>query len=124
MPIPPCQKCGLCCTANYSGDSTYVDLSERDVDRLRKHRLKILYTQHGHAGLATKTTATGTRCVALKGKVLQSVSCSVYEDRPTLCRRFERGGVSCRYELQQAGLLEPTTLQRLTRAIYGREPPA
>ncbi|MGK3981239.1 YkgJ family cysteine cluster protein [Sorangium sp. So ce118] len=94
-----CQRCGACCgpTEDYP---TYVDLFAGDVGRLPpRYRLHVI-----GSSLATKETSSGTVCVALRGSVGKRVSCAIYESRPTLCRRFERGSKACREAREYAGL--------------------
>jgi Fe-S-cluster containining protein len=37
----------------------------------------------------------GNRCCALRGTVGQSVSCSIYQDRPRACQQFQPGSPLC-----------------------------
>ena len=104
-----CQKCGLCCVPPY-GQDRFADVTEQDEARLgRKYvRLNVIHTspfdvlvgamgsrivpqgalktktQHQYSGpLKGMTFAT---CVALKGSLMEKVSCSIYEKRPSVCR--------------------------------------
>ena len=37
-----------------------------------------------------------SRCIALDGKIGESVCCKVYNDRPNSCRNFEPGSDLCK----------------------------
>lgn len=45
------------------------------------------------------------RCVALRGEVGVSVACSVYNDRPDACRKFEVGSELCNEARRKVGIL-------------------
>jgi hypothetical protein len=52
-----------------------------------------------HAGAGGRPT-----CVGFEGIVGGPCGCSVYEDRPGVCRQFEVGEALCRQAREQAGL--------------------
>lgn len=81
----PCLSCGACCAffrvAFYwieaeagSEYSVPINLTE-DLDA-RQRCMKGTNSKHS------------PKCIALKGKIGQKASCSIYENRPTPCRRF------------------------------------
>jgi len=35
------------------------------------------------------------RCKALRGTLMENVSCEIYENRPSVCMKFEKGGKRC-----------------------------
>jgi len=37
----------------------------------------------------------GNRCAALEGTLSETVSCSVYANRPLVCREFQAGSADC-----------------------------
>lgn len=43
-------------------------------------------------------------CSALVGKIGESVSCSIYEERPKMCKTFDRGSPECLIARSEAGL--------------------
>ena len=45
--------------------------------------------------LRTKTVEGKSRCIALEGTLMERVACNSYENRPTVCRKFERGSAAC-----------------------------
>ena len=46
------------------------------------------------------------RCSALRGELGRSVECSVYEDRPAVCRRFEAGSEGCLKSRAERGITD------------------
>lgn len=58
------------------------------------------------AMLGTKLDGRGKRvCVALDGEFGDSCSCSVYELRPTACRKFEAGSALCIEARKRVGIV-------------------
>jgi len=102
----PCTSCGACC-------ATYrVSFYHGETDDLPGGLVP--------AGLVEKLTAVmacmrGTerqppRCVALRGAIGESVSCAIYEFRPSPCREFAplaavgRGDDACNAARARHGL--------------------
>lgn len=85
-PLPHCERCGLCCLAA-KGDTTYVQLLAEDSN--------IPASMVDRGAMKTRATRGYPRCVALSGDTSRSVSCTIYADRPAICREFERGGPDC-----------------------------
>lgn len=79
MPKPPfdCQACGACCC-------TTVEL--RVGDRVPRAMI---------APGPRMATSIGHRCVALRGPVGERVECSIYADRPAICRAVQAGDEMC-----------------------------
>lgn len=89
-----CQACGACC-ATFD-----VWLMEGDRDRFeRSARLLPLTVIHrpgtaaGEWRFMARDAKTG-HCLALQGP-LGHCRCTIYDDRPTLCREFEAGSEDC-----------------------------
>jgi hypothetical protein len=78
----------------------YVPLEAADVARLGRHRLPIVDVPSAASRvpyLATRVGSSGRPvCVALEGEPGGACACTVYEDRPEACRRYEVGGALCR----------------------------
>ncbi len=76
MPDLDCRTCGACCTDQLvlilPGDC--VPVLMRDGPKMR--------TQDG-------------RCIALHGRVRIDPTCSIYEQRPDICRKMEAGSWAC-----------------------------
>lgn len=104
-----CRSCGICCVS-LTGSEVYCDVTVEDMKRLSKSFVARnvirprLFDRLAHAidgnripDGAIKTVWTKQKtgplkgielcaCAALRGSVMQRVSCSVYEDRPRVCR--------------------------------------
>ena len=69
-----------------------VDLQQDDYPNLPEDRVDELVTKLSFGGHKMKLTdrirGGGGRCVALVGAVGESVSCSIYDSRPAVCREF------------------------------------
>jgi len=80
----PCLMCGACC-AYYR-----VQLEQNEVDNqnhsIASHLL-VEFPQEGQFSLKG-TTKKDPRCAALEGKIGESVSCAIYDQRPNCCRAF------------------------------------
>src|SRR4051794_26704114 len=105
-----CLTCGACCASESPGEA-YVRLTDADLVRLRDTSLPILRYEEQDSdpvefshSLGTKFDPNGRRaCVGLTGCAGGKNACSVYEQRPAACRRFEVGGYFCRQARQRFG---------------------
>src|SRR5690242_14554435 len=79
-----CQSCGACC---FSQSTAYVPLSARDQRRLRDTGL--IHEEGGHHYMMMQNG----HCAALR--IGARFSCSIYEQRPDVCRELERGTPAC-----------------------------
>lgn len=82
---PDCRSCGACCAYSDSWPS-FDPFDERDGAALPAELV------HADGG---RMACEGDRCKALAGVVGEAVHCTVYADRPTLCREFEAGSDTC-----------------------------
>jgi Fe-S-cluster containining protein len=103
-----CQACGACCvqTGPFDGNA-YVYLDRQEASRLRGLGLPVVEAALGARCLgAAPHEGAGGRpaCVAFGGVLGGRCGCSVYADRPSVCREFEVGGELCREARHQAGL--------------------
>jgi Fe-S-cluster containining protein len=103
-----CQSCGACCVqlGPYDGNS-YVYLDKEEAGQMRALGLPIVEAAMGGGCLAAvpKEGAGGRpACVAFAGGLGGPCGCSVYEDRPSVCREFEVGGQLCQEARELAGL--------------------
>ena len=107
-PIYDCQTCGACCVQLGPNDgNAYVHLDRQEARQLRSLGLPVLEAAMGGYWLgAAPHKGTGGRpaCVAFAGKLGGSCGCSIYQDRPVICRQFEVGDRLCREAREQAGL--------------------
>ncbi|MBU9831112.1 MULTISPECIES: YkgJ family cysteine cluster protein [Rahnella] len=85
----PCMTCGACCA--YFRVSFYWAESEEAGGRvpqaLTEQVTPFLSCMQG-------TGSKSPRCIALEGEVGQSVSCSIYLNRPSPCREFDQSGLN------------------------------
>ena len=95
-----CTRCGACCF----GKRDYVQVFADDVARLGPARTAELVAPPvgeipasvGRASEPRRYMAmVDGRCKALRTDVPGRFLCSVYEDRPLLCRALEPGSASC-----------------------------
>jgi uncharacterized protein len=97
-----CQTCGACC----SGLDVLLDESE--AERFERDRdLAGLTVLHDCApGLVLrfmKKDPQTERCLALAGS-LEKCACTIYEQRPVLCRELHQGAPDCVASRQRQGL--------------------
>ena len=77
-----CQKCGACCLSKT--DNKWIEVSEEDAKNIDPSLL-----QEGDIEkYAMKQTDQGI-CAALKGNVKLFCWCSIYENRPLICRKIQ-----------------------------------
>jgi len=83
-----CTECGACCYG------LAVHLTPREAKFfLASRKLKRLIKSQDD-GFCMRRTVNESRCFALKGK-RGCCTCSVYDDRPRVCREFEPGSEAC-----------------------------
>lgn len=86
LTIPECQSCGACCHASYR---YYVQVTNDDRKKLADENLI------EKCGVIDFMKMKDGHCIALK-KDGNRFTCSVYENRPQVCRDFERGSIACK----------------------------
>lgn len=96
----PCLSCGACCSAYRV--SFYWAESTADPDG---HVPVALTNSLGPLTRCMKgTDSHRPHCAALAGEVGKSVSCTIYEQRPSPCREVRTGDDFCQRARQQHGL--------------------
>ena len=78
-----CLSCGVCCACSESwpafiGDGDGAGIPDEFIDFDHERML-----------------CFGDRCSALVGEIGRRVECSVYPDRPLVCREFQPGSQDC-----------------------------
>lgn len=88
-----CLKCGACCRTGADGR---ILIPPEDLQRWRRQGRHDIaeQTQPGHFGLVAFATRDDGACVHL-GTLDARNACSIYEDRGTTCREFEKGSAQC-----------------------------
>jgi len=100
-----CLSCGACCRQASDGR---ILVPEEDLVRWRRDDRQDILTRlvPGHFGeLAFASTDAGA-CVHL-GTAASPNACSIYPDRGTTCRDFEKGSWQCREFRRDMGLEPP-----------------
>jgi len=79
-----CQACGACCV---EAGSVILIQSDQGIPAhlLSRHK----------TGQMEVSKYMGGRCKALEGVIGSCVSCSIYENRPQVCKQFEPGSPGC-----------------------------
>ena len=80
-----CKLCGACCAFKWSWPIFKKDRSDAlniPIDMVRVD-YPLMKTENN-------------RCIALDGKVGESVCCKIYNNRPNSCRKFEPGSDLCK----------------------------
>ncbi|MFO0748030.1 MAG: YkgJ family cysteine cluster protein [Myxococcota bacterium] len=102
-----CTRCGACCcntdTNRAEGFIDYVEVLPGDVLRRRPDLMGKLAVRNVARQIHLRLTPDG-RCVALEGKLGQSVHCSIYDVRPTVCRRVQPGTEECLNARRERGV--------------------
>lgn len=99
-----CQSCGACCKAHPSYEGKrYVSIYPQDAKRMtpEQRKLHVLETSPGRFAMKL---VENLRCSALSGKIGSCVSCQIYQERPDVCRGFEKDDDSCHFARMEAGL--------------------
>lgn len=93
-----CQACGACCrnldTNRASGVRYWVEISPSDKLLTRHDLVRKLVTHDRHRVPHLRMTHEGV-CEALRGTIGKKVSCSIYHQRPSPCRRVMPGDETC-----------------------------
>ena len=106
--VHPCESCGACCafflvsfpsseSDDIAGGSVPHGMSDRCSETKR---------------FMNGTETRNPRCIALQGVVGSRVFCSIYENRPTICRAFNRS-----WENNSGNMLCDRA-----RAVFGLQP--
>ena len=93
-----CTRCGACCTNpnenRAEGFVDYVEVLAKDSLLAEPDLVKRLVVYNG-AGEPHLRLHQDGRCLALRGRLGHRVSCTIYERRPTACRKVEPGSERC-----------------------------
>jgi Fe-S-cluster containining protein len=104
-----CQSCGACCQAlpSYADHKAYVRIYDADIARMSSEQVE-KFTKRIYPAPTVQRgmRLVGKRCAALEGKVGDCVSCQIYENRPSVCRVFEKDSDICMLAREEAWLGE------------------
>jgi len=88
---PECLACGVCC---FSQLDTYVPVSGDDHARLGDHAESLVIFK----GTRAYMRMVDARCAALQLDREGRFVCTVYDERPLVCRELARGSPECQGE--------------------------
>lgn len=94
MKLPKCKDCGACC---WHGP-LWVEVSKKDAEKIPSHLL-VIGDVELHAMDTNYTTDGKPVCAALVGELGKKAFCSIYRNRPTICRKVKKGSPICMYML-------------------------
>ncbi|MFO0635936.1 MAG: YkgJ family cysteine cluster protein [Nannocystaceae bacterium] len=111
-PVPDCRRCGACCRNplenQREGSVEWVEVGpDEPLHRAARHTKLLCRNAQGVVHLRLGDTG---RCVALRGRLGEQVTCSIYALRPRGCRRVEAGDRRCMQYRAEAGL-EPAIVR-------------
>jgi len=84
--ISLCERCGACC-AFFPVTFPQADLEKAEVPAILK---QFSLTSGKLLRIMRGTELKPPRCIALQGEIGVRVRCSIYNQRPTTCRKFIR----------------------------------
>jgi Fe-S-cluster containining protein len=90
MDTSECRGCGACCTN--SDDWKWIEVTEEDAKLIPEYLL-----QEGDIEKYAMSQYWAGECICLKN----NGECSIYEQRPTICRKVQRGDDVCMAALAQ-----------------------
>jgi len=88
-----CKTCGACCCFKWSWPILKRDRSDATgiPAEMQREDYPLMKT-------------TNNRCIALEGKVGETVCCMVYPNRPKSCQQFVAGSELCKEARRKEGL--------------------
>jgi Fe-S-cluster containining protein len=103
-----CTRCGACCANPDENRSEqfldYVEVRARDR-LLEKPELVRRFVVYNSEGVPHLRLHPDGRCLALRGRIGHRVTCTIYDDRPTGCRKVEAGSERCLAYRRERGLV-------------------
>lgn len=87
MSVHPCLTCGACC-AHFRVEFYWREANAEDTENAVPLEFVEELTPQTRCMKGTNTKHNN-KCIALKGKVGESVACGIYANRSSVCRRFE-----------------------------------
>ncbi len=99
-PVPECTTCGICCFL-----PLIVPVSRAESERLTSYCEVLLDGSEDEIAVDRMLSrAEDGRCRNLEGTLGENIGCSIYEDRPQVCRDFEAGSDRCHEYRRMFGL--------------------
>lgn len=85
--LHPCQKCGACC-ASFRVSFYWREAEYKEQNNAVPQGLWVDTTSQLRSMKGTDVKYS-PKCVALKGRIGDFVSCEIYKNRPSPCHRFK-----------------------------------
>lgn len=98
--FPECQECGACC----SYFKVNFKLSENPQVKKLGENIFLIRNKDNASMIGADTYSRG-RCGQLRGVIGKNVSCGIYEDRPNVCRQYQR--------IMPSGYINPRCIRAL-----------
>lgn len=102
-----CRTCGACCvnlpSNRAEGFTSWVEIEDGDRILARRDLVRKLVV-YDESRVPHLRLAPDGRCLALRGGLGREVSCAIYHDRPSPCRRVQAGDALCRRYRHEHGL--------------------
>ena len=83
----PCLRCGACC-ASFRIEFYWREANPQDHAQAVPDGLWVDQTQNTRC-MKGSTEKHHPKCIALEGRVGNEVKCTIYQNRPSVCRRFQ-----------------------------------
>ncbi|GHU41934.1 zinc/iron-chelating domain-containing protein [Betaproteobacteria bacterium] len=99
----PCLTCGACCAA-FCVDFHPAELAGGAYAWGAGVPLEMTVPVTAAMARMRGTDDFPPRCVALTGKIGQSVACAIYDARPSPCREFDTEHAACAHARRRHGL--------------------
>jgi Fe-S-cluster containining protein len=105
--IPDCQSCGICCflfvSVQLTSNDKLLPLNYWEITINSDDNKEIVVDK-----LLRRNGETGT-CIHLSGELGKNVSCEIYDERPSICRKFDAGSDRCHALRRFFGYDKPLT---------------
>jgi uncharacterized protein len=113
VPIPDCITCGACCVFGL-----VIPINRREPEPLTRYMEVTLDDAPGVVveRVFERDEADG-RCVNMAGEVGVEIGCTVYPDRPQICRDFDAGSDRCFGYRRMYGIEPPLGEAELAEAL-------
>lgn len=106
-PVYDCVRCGACCKNTRDnmreGFVDYVEVEKGDAILKKPDLLRRFVILNNDNAPHLRLDNEG-RCLALRGALGRKVSCVIYHDRPSPCRRVQAGSNACIVHRQIHGI--------------------
>ena len=112
-PIPDCVTCGACCVYGL-----VIPINRRDPEPLQRY-VEVTLDEAPDIVIerAFERSESDGRCVNMAGEVGIEIGCTVYPDRPQICRDFDAGSDRCFGYRRMYGIDPPLTEEQLAASI-------